>query len=252
MDDEGPRYSYLQVVHLFRRFYRECYMNETLGHGARSQSATFWPRTELSLRGVLPRTAPDYERINNSLLVVTYRADLGSEIWAMNHVIPAGNRLIGHIAVDRQLYVDVVNNREDAQKRKAILAHEWLEVIYNICNYSQIDGSRSVVGRENLLALMGALQFGLPWEDTSAHIARLAPALRDLLVSSETIHRLINAYPDFGSMDVFYQKFASAMRQGSGIAVPFLQRFAEHVSIHINVPRRLVEERLDEVLKLRL
>ena len=252
MPEDGSPYSYFRIVQLFRRFYRECYMRTTLRHGGDHRGKTHWPRIELSLRDILAPEMPNADAISNSLLVIDFNRDLGTEVWAMNLVIKTPTRLIGYIAVDKRLYEEIVDQREESQKRKAILAHEWLEVLHTICNYEHLDNIRAVAGKVEMFALMGAFEFGLPWEDGPAHLERLAPALRDLLVSSETIHRMIREDQNFGTVEHFNEKFIAALRNDRGEAKNFLLRFAETVSTKINVPRRLCQERVHEVLRLRL
>ena len=208
-----------------------------------------WRRLVYRLEGLVKPESPHAEDINRALIIVDFSLDLGNEIWAANYVVKKDDELRCMIHVDKKLFQPLVGEREESQKRKCILAHEWVEGLYELFNYQSLGVRRSVAGKTKMYALMGVCEFGLPWQDTDVHMKQLTPALCDLLVSEETLLRLMSE-SQFGSSEQFFIQFTAKLRESRGAAENFLLKFSEEVSIKINVARGLVRSRIGEVLRL--
>lgn len=181
-------------------------------------------------------------------------ADFAIDHWALNFVEKdEDGTYIGRIRASKLLYTPgTLEPGLEAEQRKCIFAHEWLEVLYDIFNFGCEREPRTVLNREKLYATIAAFERRLPWMDSEEQNIRLLPGLRDLLVSSETIHRLIRESKS-ETADQFCQHYFELLREpgkGIGAARAFLTQQAQDFGRKINVEWRLVAARICVVLRL--
>ncbi len=246
-------YEYTGLSTLFRRTYRELYMRETLFDASKNG----WPQLEISLRTLDKNPKDDpipgwvTERALHSYIVVNY-ADLHIDHWALNFVErDADGTFVGRITASKLLYTPgTLEPSFEAEQRKCIFAHEWLEVLYDIFNFDCDREPRTVLNREKLYATIAAFERRLPWMDSEEQNIRLLPGLRDLLVSSETIHRLLRESP-FQSAEKFRDHYFDELRKnGIGAGRAFLIQQAQSFGRKIHVEWRLVAARICVVIRL--
>ena len=232
--------GYQEIARQYRDLFREHFLPTALPSEELDASNPNWPTRRVDLAC---QTNSD---VASAIIVVDYNLLLGREVLAANTVDRFKNRFVGTIHLNRSLFIQAegAHNQELLMDRKCVLTHEWLEVMYAICNGGR-DRPRSVRGRAEYLAMMARLQKGLPMEDSKNHWKQLSSALREALVSGKTLLERLKD-EDIGSVEEFQQRYLEEAKKSTDRY--WLGSLANKISQKIHVEVELIEERLEELL----
>ena len=232
--------GYQEIARTYRDIFRDKFLKVALPSGELDPAEPHWPFRRVDLE------CPDNPNVNRAIVVVDFNQLLGREVLAANTVDEYKGRFVGTIHLNRSLFLqsDGDHNMEVLTDRKCVLAHEWLEVMHAICNGGR-DRPRAVRGRSEYLAILARLQKGLPMEDSKNHWIQLSSALREALVSGQTLLERLKDFSIF-SVDEFQEKYLEAARNGTDRY--WLGKVAGDISKKIFVEPQLIEERLEELL----
>jgi len=222
----------LKIVKKHRKIYKHYFMHETLSNAETKFVVPAFDKQQ--------KLGQNCGGISDRYILVTLDADLG------NPKVPAAHALrikddvpFSAIVADRSL-------REMSKiERKAILAHEWIHAMLALRD--GVTAAKTVVNKEELVTFLYALDEmdASYWEDQDSEKFELWLAIRELLVSTESVEDMLKE--DYNSSvkklkEEVYQDFESAR----DLRRKFIKRF----SLKWSVDEKLVRERLvKDILK---
>ncbi len=219
----------LEIVRKYRRVYRTAYMMQTL--------EVTEPRSEpMRLQAFLK----DGSGFPGHFITVLFDEFSHPDIWVSNLLIkqPDG-KLAGVILVSTDLL------RLPRERRKEILAEEWIEVMVGFENQGRPE--KRVAGRAAMIARLYNLSLSVkpsvPWEDTSDEKSTIQVALREILVSQQSLDEMA---PEFGFMSLRAIKniFTKDPARAQTTIEELAARFSEKKSVQVD----LVIDRIREIL----
>ena len=213
----------LSIVDRYRILYRNKYMTPTLlGNGRK----TFR----------IPAFSEEHPKFNGSFIVIDYSVQPNDDVWATN--------TIHKINETYQAVIHVDPNIDDQSPiiRKYIYAHEWIEIMYCFHNDSRITLKR-IEKNKNAIDTLNALnnlKRRCAWQDKVQDVDMLAPALRNLLVSHDSIMEFLKHKYSMTLTD-----FKDRLQRGdSEIYENVCRGFSIKWSVHV----AMVKDRMDELV----
>ena len=225
---------FLDIAKELRLVYRNCYCNRSLNY--------FTPKEQQFL---CHTNDEDGNIIGypSHRVVISYSNTEHKELFASNTAIPKSNNdgLIGLIRISPEI------KKLEAYLRKAILAEECLEVMYKLINF---DPNQPDIEKNLQKSSFYAIYYSDPsvesrWHDKDWSNDQ-APALRELLVSEDSLFRNLKEVFGIDIDDINeLQKTDDGAWKLAEILHNFSYLFANRHSVHPT----LVNDRLREILE---
>ena len=219
----------LEIVRKYRRVYRTAYMMQTL--------EVTEPRSEpMRLQAFLK----DGSGFPGHFITVLFDEFSHPDIWVSNLLIkqPDG-KLAGVILVSTDLL------RLPRERRKEILAEEWIEVMVGFENQGRPE--KRVAGRAAMIARLYNLSLGIRprvhWQNTPDEWSNIEVALSELLVSHQSLDDMA---PEFGfsSLNGIKEIFTTDPMKAQSTIEKLAKKFSDKWSVEMD----LVIDRIREIL----
>ncbi len=243
---DGPQhFSYRDIAQQYRLEFRDKYLAEIFPLNEAEVGNEEWEPRQIILH------CDRNDNVRGAIVVVDFNGKFFRnghevEVLAANTVDVGDSRgtFVATISLNRSLYRQVsgkLETEEHLRERKCVLAHEWLEVMYAICNGHR-NQKRSIDGQAELFAIMSTLNLGLPMEDDQEHWDDLQIGLREALVSKGTLEEKLKIL-EFDNTSDFKREFQAAASER------WLRDYADRISHAIKVHPDLTMQRLVELLR---
>ena len=216
----------LKIVSDYRRLYEENYMDQTLNCVPGVQFAlNMYDDSGFGFPG--------------SVIVLNFAGECHGKIWAANFVKKEGTTYHGYIEVNADLA------KQKPELRKMILAEEWLEVMMGLRDKENGAMQKRIKDKVGLAVLFNSLKRRGFWQDSPGQQMTLHAALRLLLVSKESVEKMLAETFD-ESLDTLKQKVCVNPNDATKLISDLVMLYAATYTVN----GELVWDRVMEILEV--
>ena len=223
----------LEIVEKYRMLYRNYYMNQTLDFLTLKESTCY----------VIYPYDNDNDKFKGYNIIVEVGSTKHEDILASNNVLRnSEGKYNGVILTSPEVFN--LNRIE----QKAIMAHEWIEVMYCFEHERRLSESKRISDKPNfekliVLLLLLDQDAKSPWQDSDDDWLSLYKALRHLLVSRHSIIEMLDE-----NFNIQRDEFNDLVENDVDQTISLLYKLIETFSDKWSVDPSLVLGRIREIL----